>query len=191
MNQIATAATATKPNQKALEQYEQQLAQNALGGFSAASDLAACLLPLLKALGWKGDPRHVAESLPHFANDLDLTGLRNVLATLNYSSRPEILTLETIDARLLPCLFLPDKAPAMVIKALNDDGTLDVFDSAEGASRTVDGHRFRGTAYFRQAGQLVQKHSGAIPSAVLAGVLRDPGAERVLVVDAAVRDVGL
>ena len=148
MNQIATAATATKPNQKALEQYEQQLAQNALGGFSAASDLAACLLPLLKALGWKGDPRHVAESLPHFANDLDLTGLRNVLATLNYSSRPEILTLETIDARLLPCLFLPDKAPAMVIKALNDDGTLDVFDSAEGASRTVDGHRFRGTAYF-------------------------------------------
>ena len=91
MSPLAPSSAAPKPNQKAIEQYEQQLAQNALGGFSAASDLAACLLPLLKALGWKGDPRHVAESLPHFANDLDLTGLRNVLATLNFSSRPEKL----------------------------------------------------------------------------------------------------
>ena len=50
MNSMLTSG-ASKPNQKAIEQYEQQLAQNALGGFSAASDLAACLLPLLKSLG--------------------------------------------------------------------------------------------------------------------------------------------
>ena len=144
----AASAVAPKPNQKAIEQYEQQLAQNALGGFSAASDLAACLLPLLKALGWKGDPRHVAESLPHFANDLDLTGLRNVLATLNFSSRPEKLSLETIDSRLLPCLFLPDDQPAMVIKSITDDGDAEVFDSSEGASRSVDLRGLKGTAYF-------------------------------------------
>ena len=59
MSALAASSVAPKPNQKAIEQYEQQLAQNALGGFSAASDLAACLLPLLKALGWKGDPRHL------------------------------------------------------------------------------------------------------------------------------------
>ena len=46
-----------KATAQAIEQYQQHLAHNALGGFSAASDLAACLLPLLKALGWKGDPR--------------------------------------------------------------------------------------------------------------------------------------
>ena len=148
MSALAASSVAPKPNQKAIEQYEQQLAQNALGGFSAASDLAACLLPLLKALGWKGDPRHVAESLPHFANDLDLTGLRNVLATLNFSSRPEKLSLETIDSRLLPCLFLPDNQPAMVIKSITDEGEAEVFDSSEGATRSVDLRGLKGTAYF-------------------------------------------
>ena len=160
---------ASKTNLKAIEQYEQQLAQNALGGFSAASDLAACLLPLLKSLGWKGDPRHVAESLPHFANDLDLTGLRNVMATLNYSSRPEKLTMEAIDSRLLPCLFLPEGNPAMVVKAINDDGEAEVFDAGEGATRILDIREYKGTAYF------FTNHSGdsaaAKPASWFASVL--------------------
>ena len=28
--------------------------------------LANCLIPLLNAVGWRGDPRHVAEAVPHF-----------------------------------------------------------------------------------------------------------------------------
>jgi ATP-binding cassette subfamily C protein LapB len=149
MNQVlSSTGVSAKTNLKAIEQYEQQLAQNALGGFSAASDLAACLLPLLKSLGWKGDPRHVAESLPHFANDLDLTGLRNVLATLNYSSRPEKLTMEAIDSRLLPCLFLPEGHAAMVVKAIAEDGEAEVFDSAEGITRTIAIRDYKGIAYF-------------------------------------------
>ncbi|MCR6632131.1 MAG: ABC transporter transmembrane domain-containing protein [Magnetospirillum sp.] len=136
-----------KASAQAIEHYQQHLAQNALGGFSAASDLAACLLPLLKALGWKGDPRNVAEALPHFANDLDLTGLRNVMANLNYSSRPERVTVEEIDPRLLPCLFLPDQQHALVIKS-NRDGAVEVFDSATGEIRTLDHAQMRGTAYF-------------------------------------------
>ena len=141
------AQPAIKATPHAIEMYEQQMAQAALGGFTAASDLAACLLPLLKSLGWKGDPRHVAESLPHFANDLDLTGLRNVMAHLNYSSRPERLTLESLDVRLLPCLFLPDGAPAMVVQKLAD-GHATVFDSSAGISKTVPAADVKGTAYF-------------------------------------------
>lgn len=140
-------AAQPKASAQAIEQYQAHLAQNALGGFTAASDLAACLLPLLKALGWKGDPRNVAEALPHFANDLDLTGLRNVMATLNYSSRPERVTVDEIDPRLLPCLFLPDRAHALVIKS-NRDGEIEVFDSAAGEARTLDDPHVRGTAYF-------------------------------------------
>ncbi len=136
-----------KATAQAIEQYQQHLAHNALGGFSAASDLAACLLPLLKALGWKGDPRNVAEALPHFANDLDLTGLRNVMATLNYSSRPERVTVDEIDPRLLPCLFLPDRDHALVVKS-NRDGAIEVFDSATGEARPLDDPHVRGTAYF-------------------------------------------
>ncbi|MGE5515776.1 MAG: peptidase domain-containing ABC transporter [Bacteroidota bacterium] len=136
-----------KASAQAIEHYQQHLAQNALGGFNATSDLAACLLPLLKSLGWKGDPRNVAEALPHFANDLDLTGLRNVMATLNYSSRPERVRVEEIDDRLLPCLFLPDRDNALIIKS-NRDGVIQVFDSSIGESRELEQHDLRGTAYF-------------------------------------------
>ncbi|MBC7905818.1 MAG: ATP-binding cassette domain-containing protein [Rhodospirillaceae bacterium] len=136
-----------KASAHAIEAYQQHMAQNALGGFSAASDLAACLLPLLKALAWKGDPRNVAEALPHFANDLDLTGLRNVMANLNYSSRPVRLTVEEIDHRLLPCLFLPDRGHALVVKS-NKDGEIEVFDSAQGTSCPLKTTKLRGTAYF-------------------------------------------
>lgn len=148
MNSTAPMISAQpKASAQAIEQYQQHLAQNALGGFTAASDLAACLLPLLKALGWKGDPRNVAEALPHFANDLDLTGLRNVMATLNYSSRPERVTVDEIDPRLLPCLFLPDRDHALVVKS-NRDGHIEVFDSAAGAVRALEDPHVRGTAYF-------------------------------------------
>lgn len=141
-----TAMPSTTAKAQAIEHYQQQMAHNALGGFSAASDLAACLLPLLKALGWKGEPRNVAESLPHFANDLDLTGLRNVMANLNYSSRPARLWANEIDPRLLPCLFLPDNRHALVIIAADDDG-IQVYDSASGAIGPLDVN-LRGTAFF-------------------------------------------
>ena len=147
MNQVTPGASAIKASQQALEHYQAQMAHSVLGGFTAASDLAACLLPLLKALGWKGDPRHVAEALPHFANDLDLTGLRNVMAQLNYSSRPARVTLGELDPRLLPVLFLPDNQPALVVQAKSGD-YFDVFDSAQGQPRQVEDGRLRGTAYF-------------------------------------------
>ena len=70
--------------------------RNEWAGLSAlkqATDLSSCLVPLLEALGWHGHPRHVAESLPHFIDELDLTGFRNVMAQLHYSSRPVRLKL--------------------------------------------------------------------------------------------------
>lgn len=84
-------------------------------GFRAPSDFAACLLPLLKALGWTGQRLSVMESLPHFADDLDLTGLRNVLAHLNFNSSHRRARLSDLDPRLMPCLFVPDDGAAMVL----------------------------------------------------------------------------
>ncbi len=144
MNKLVTARSASQ----AAEMYQQHLAQTALGGFAAASDLAACLLPLLKSLKWKGDPRNVAEALPHFANDLDLTGLRNVMATLNYSSRPEKLRLGAIDSRLTPCLFLPDDGPALVVKSIDPDGSVEVFDAGRLCEYSLPRPAVKGTAYF-------------------------------------------
>lgn len=118
-----------------------------LGGFIAASDLAACLPVLLRALGWRGNPRHVAEALPHFAETLDLTGLRNVMATLGYRSRGERLRLNALDSRLMPCLFLPDRGPAMVVFG-TEGRVLTVFDGLEGGDRELVNPSVAGTAYF-------------------------------------------
>lgn len=101
-----------------------------IGAFEAASDFATCLMPLLTALGWRGDPRLVAESLPHFADSLDVVDLRNVMADLNFSSRSFRLRLSDLDFRLTPCLFVPDRGDAMVVLEVNENG-IDVFECRE------------------------------------------------------------
>lgn len=122
-------------------------AHKVLGGFKASSDLAACLLPLLRSLGWRGDPRHIAEALPHFADMLDLTGLRNVMAHLGYSSRPERLSLGEIDPRLAPCLFLPDNGAALVVLEVNGPEIV-VFNGELGDNVAVTDPAIRGIAFF-------------------------------------------
>ncbi len=117
-----------------------------LGGFRAISDVAACLLPLLDALGWRGDPRRVAEALPHFANTLEIEGLRGVLANLNYQSRSAQVALRDLDPRLLPCLFTPNHGSAMVLLRRNAD-RFSVFDGASAEQMDIDGGSLSGQAY--------------------------------------------
>ena len=147
---MTTAGTATEPlswqREDTLGNHE-RLTAAALGGFAAASDLAACVVPLLSALGWRGNPRHVAEALPHFATTLDLTGLRNVMSNLGFTSRPERTALGDIDPRLMPCLYLPDGAGAMVLLESNEDG-ITVFNGETGTVDLLPWPRSRGVAYF-------------------------------------------
>jgi len=121
-----------------------------LGAFDAASDFANCLLPMLAAVKWRGEVRHVAESLPHFANRLDLTGFRNTLAHLGYVTRPVAATPGDLDARLLPCLLVPEgNGPALAILEKTPDG-LRVFDGGQNRERQLDHDEVRmlkGTAY--------------------------------------------
>jgi ATP-binding cassette, subfamily C, bacterial LapB len=118
-----------------------------LGSFRAESDLAACLLPLLEALNWRGNPRDIAEAMPHYAAELDLVGLRNTLANLSLHTEPLELPLSRIDPRLMPCLFLPAEGGACVALARDHDGVR-IFDSRSGDVRTVHELDVPGTAYF-------------------------------------------
>ncbi|NNG03155.1 MAG: ATP-binding cassette domain-containing protein [Inquilinus sp.] len=123
------------------------LRDNKLGEFSAASPVAACLMPLLEALEWRGGPRDVAEALPHFADTLDLIDLRNVLVTLGFESEAKPTTLRRLEQRLLPCLFVPENGGALVLRSIDERG----FEGFDGDTRQdvridVDGRR--GTAYF-------------------------------------------
>ncbi|MBF0168414.1 MAG: ATP-binding cassette domain-containing protein [Alphaproteobacteria bacterium] len=125
-----------------------RLAENVLGRFSVPTDFANCLIALLTALNWRGDLKNVAEALPHFAETLDLTGFRNVMANLNYISRPESTRMEDIDPRLMPCLFVPDDGPAMVILRPAPDGSLLAFDGESSLIEPLAGNASsKGTAY--------------------------------------------
>jgi len=120
-----------------------------LANLREISDFAACLEILLLSLSWRGQQRNIAEAMPHFADELDLTGFRNVMANLQYSSRPERIALHKIDPRLMPCLFVPDNKPAHVPIARSDFG-LRIFDGGSGDYETLSGNEMaqKGTAYF-------------------------------------------
>ena len=72
-----------------------------IGSFSAKSPFSSCLIPLLVALGWRGNIRGLFESLPHFADSLDLTEFRNTLAHLHYKTEKSSACIAKIDERLL------------------------------------------------------------------------------------------
>jgi len=117
-----------------------------IGDFQALSPFAACLMPLLSALGWRGDPRHVVEALPHFAPYLDLDGLRNVLAELSFVSRPEAKKIADVDARLMPCLHVDTSGtPRVLLERV--EGKVRVFDGHLAGERLIRGREIAGTAY--------------------------------------------
>ncbi len=113
---------------------------------SEPNDLSACLWPLLKELNFNGTQRHVAEAVPHFIDALDITAFCNTLAVLHYRSQSFRIALGDLDPRLMPCLFLPDGKPAMVVVE-NKGGLLRAFDSETGTYREFSCPRWRGTAY--------------------------------------------
>ena len=125
-------------------------ADKELAALKEATDISNCLMPLLRALNWRGDPRHIAEALPHFTNQLDVTSFRNILATLHFQSRPVNLKLSNVDHRLYPCLFLPEKGDAMVLLEPRNDGVR-VFDGGQGDERIVPYSKQRGVVYFFNA----------------------------------------
>jgi len=78
----------------------------------------ACIEPLLRALRWRGTPRQLAEAGSAGAG-MDLHDLCNTMANLGFHARTEKTRLGDIDARLLPCLFVPDVGEPRVV--LNQD----------------------------------------------------------------------
>ncbi len=92
------------------------------------SPYAACIIPLLSALGWRSYKRELIEALPHYVDHLDLTDLRNLLVTLGYESDQEHGKLININEEMLPALFIGDDNDIWVVLEKNDDHFL-VFDA--------------------------------------------------------------
>ncbi|TVQ33588.1 MAG: ATP-binding cassette domain-containing protein [Geminicoccaceae bacterium] len=97
----------------------------ALSTLTPDDDLAQTLGPLLRAVGWDGPPRALAEALPHVTDRLDLTALRDVMASLGYGSMLlHGIRADRVDPRLFPALLVPRRGRARVILGpIRPDGT--------------------------------------------------------------------
>lgn len=114
--------------------------------FNTASPYAACLLPLLRELGWHNYARELVEALPHFAEQFDLTDLRNILVTLGYESTPLQTRVGDIRDELFPCLFLGGKGEIRIMLERKGQAVR-YFDAHRQQIREDDILRDKGTAY--------------------------------------------
>lgn len=122
------------------------LREGRLGDFQARSAFAACLLPLLNALGWRRGLREISESLPHFADTLDFTDLTNVLSRLGFDTQKITADSESLDQRLLPCLFVSEDDSAHVLIERHEDG-YKIFDGLIQEEREALHSELRGHYY--------------------------------------------
>lgn len=114
--------------------------------FNKPNDLVNVLEPLVLALNWNGDYRQLIESLPHFADSLDLTSFLNVMASINFNNEKSSMHLDKIPNNFLPCLFIPESGAAMTVLSKKDNGVL-VVDGETGNEKVIEHDNIPGTVY--------------------------------------------
>ena len=87
------------------------------------------MLPLLHAVEWQGQPRELADAMPHLVKRMDITVLCAIMASLELFPKHLDGHLARLDHRLMPCLFVPPAKAAMVVLKQLPNGNLWVFDS--------------------------------------------------------------
>ena len=99
------------------------------------SALGSCLMPLLKALRWHGNRRQLAESLPHYTQIYSPSMFVEVMQHLDYTSELVEISLNDLDVRLLPCLFVAETGAMMVVLEKKDSHCV-VFDGEKNERST-------------------------------------------------------
>ena len=127
------------------EQIAEAIRNDDWDDISNVSPVAACLMPLLEALGWRAYGNDIIESLPHFSQHLDLTDLRNMLVSLGYESDSVRASLSAIEVEMMPCLFEAHTGELYVL--LDTDGDEITYFDANSRQRITASLRMRGTAY--------------------------------------------
>lgn len=104
--------------------------------FARTSVHAACLFPILEAFGRQGINRELLEAIPHFAQQLDLVDLRNILVNLGYESDPVDTRLDNLSAELYPVLFESRQGDVWVLSERSGD-SVSYFDAHAGEYRVA------------------------------------------------------
>jgi len=145
---LESPESSKQPAYVGAERFADALRNHRLHDFAAGSPFAACLFPLLNALGWKNISRELIEALPHFAEHIDLVDLRNILMHLGYESTVQITRLNQLNAQLYPSIFIAKNHEIYVLLKRNNQ-EITYFDAQLGKtfSRSGDALDFKGTAY--------------------------------------------
>ncbi len=144
--QVSVAATEGGAPEIVSEHLAEALRNNQIDSFCTSSPYAACLLPLLKELGWHNYARELLEALPHFSEQLDLVDLRNILVTLGYDSSPLKTRINDLKSELYPCLFISrDNDIYLLIE--RDGKKVRYFDAKQEITKVGDILQDKGTAY--------------------------------------------
>ncbi len=134
MNKMANPqqfnASQGKASRDVSEKFAETLRKNQLDEFSSDCPYAACLFPLLKALGWKSVARELIEALPHFADDIDLVDLRNILVNIGYESFPMSVQLNQLQSELYPNIFVAKSGEVYVLLE-RTNGDIKYFDALQ------------------------------------------------------------
>jgi ATP-binding cassette subfamily C protein LapB len=121
--------------------------------FDEESDLAVCLQPMLKALGWVGQPRALVEAMPHLTVSMDITAFCSITHNLKFSSRRSVACLDDLVPSLMPCLFVVPDQPAQVVLECLPNGHLRIFDSATRDEREIERNAVEGECYMFKKGE--------------------------------------
>ncbi len=95
--------------------------------------------PLLQALGWSGEMRHVQEAIGGDGTIANFVAFTAVLLRLHYEVLPMDVTLKDVPDPQLPCLFIPedDKADLWVVLGKRNDGAVEVFKGREAVTAQI------------------------------------------------------
>jgi ATP-binding cassette subfamily C protein/ATP-binding cassette subfamily C protein LapB len=130
----------------ASEQLADDLRNNTETAFKEVSPFSACLLPLLRELGWNNYAKELIEALPHFSAQIDLIDLRNILATLGYESTPVKTTISDLKKELYPALFISDNNQVLLLQGLEEEKIF-FYDPQNDSYETTDELNLQGTVY--------------------------------------------
>lgn len=146
----STAETVKEQQDKrppiASEQLADALRQNCDEAFISTSPYAACLLPLLRELGWDNYAKELVEALPHFSEQIDLIDLRNILASLGYESTPVDTPVRKLQPELYPVLFVCSSGKVYLLQGRDGDD-IHYYDPQTNSYEVRQKLSLRGTAY--------------------------------------------
>ncbi len=85
-----------------------------------ANAFECCVRPLLIALNWSGEPRHLIEAHPHASSILDVCQFAAVMVKLGFNVRLYNDSLSKLQESQLPCVaILPDGYPCVVFELMS------------------------------------------------------------------------